>query len=179
MSLLLKVVILFGIIGSMQAENLEKNNVTLIAGWGRLLEPTTILGEKEYYVVSDQKANWHGAAEYCARKNMSLASIESDDEYKKLRNYLFNKNVLGKGYWLSGSNLADPSMYTWSSTGKSISTFNRWLKNEPRKGVNCLFTSYQFNWYTTRCTDQHYFICSRPLEPICGANGSCIFPNIY
>lgn len=52
----------------------------------------TIIGDKNYLVVATQKFNWHKAYQACAKIGMSLASIDSYDENKELKDFLYNQS---------------------------------------------------------------------------------------
>ncbi|XP_013119383.2 C-type lectin lectoxin-Lio2 [Stomoxys calcitrans] len=142
----------------------------------RFFNQPVLLGDKEYFIGAYQKLNWHRANQLCALGNMSLTAIESSTERDLLSTYLYSKKMLGKGYWISGSNLADPNTYTWSQTGRNF-FYTAWQYRQPPAGPTryCVQTNGQFYWTTSNCLIERYFICSRPLEPACGANGNCYY----
>lgn len=48
-----------------------------------------VLGEKYYIPYSVEKVSWYRAYQLCAKVGMQLASIESETEFKNLRDYLY------------------------------------------------------------------------------------------
>ncbi|XP_073815161.1 C-type lectin mosGCTL-7-like [Musca autumnalis] len=134
---------------------------------------TKVLNDKEYYVGTSSMVNFYRAAQICAAYNMNLASVESDQEFQSLRTYLFNNSILlGYQYWLSGTNLPAASEYVWLSSGSRI-TNSKWAITPGSTANQCVRTNDNFMWVARPCTDLHYFICSRPLVPTCGAFGGC------
>nr|BAA93690.1 haustellum specific protein A [Sarcophaga peregrina] len=134
---------------------------------------TTVIGDKNYQVIITAKLNWHKAYQACAKLGMSLASIESETENKSLKDYLYSQSILANQFWLSGTNLADKSTYSWQSTGKPM-TFTQWAPNQPGTLANrCTYMNFNGQWVTDSCYAKKYFICSQPVTPICGASGSC------
>ncbi|TMW49778.1 hypothetical protein DOY81_005135, partial [Sarcophaga bullata] len=138
---------------------------------------TADLGDKRYFIITSQTYNWFKANHVCSSKGMSLASLETETEYKTLKDHLYNKDLLGNGFWLSGNNLDGTSSYTWLSTGNTFS-FTKWATGQPDTATtkNCVKTDGSFNWITATCTedaDKAYVICSRPLVPDCGLTGGC------
>ncbi|XP_005188676.2 macrophage mannose receptor 1 [Musca domestica] len=139
-----------------------------------------VLNDKEYYVGAFSKVNWYRAAQTCAAHGMTLASIESSAEYESLRNYLREKKLYGNQYWLSGTNLPASSDYVWLMSGTRLS-YTKWATNPSTTANQCVRTNDNFLWVTGACTESHYFICSRPVEPACGVFGRCQFkynPNV-
>ncbi|XP_061390182.1 C-type lectin 37Da-like [Musca vetustissima] len=137
---------------------------------------TIVLNNKEYYVGVSNKVNWYRAVQTCAAYDMSLASIESNEEYESLRQYLFNNKQWGTQFWLSGTNLPDRSNYVWLTSGKRIS-YEKWAQSPSTLANQCVRTNGNFLWVTGACTDSLYFICSRPVEPACGVFGRCLYTH--
>ncbi|XP_037824303.1 C-type lectin 37Db-like [Lucilia sericata] len=138
---------------------------------------TTDIGSKRFLIKTGKKLNWYQANHACTRVGMTLASIESETEQTNLRNYLFSQGHLSDGFWLSGNNLADETVYTWLSNGNKLS-YTNWLSGQPSPLANyCVFTDVDFKWNTVLCAgttpDVKYYICSRPLVPNCGITGRC------
>lgn len=48
------------------------------------------IGEKYYLPYSIEKVSWYRAYQLCAKVGMQLASIESETEFKNLRDHLYN-----------------------------------------------------------------------------------------
>ncbi|XP_075169081.1 C-type lectin 37Db [Haematobia irritans] len=137
---------------------------------------TKILGDKQYYIETYDKLDWYQASVACTQKGMTLASIESEKEYRRLGSHLIIQGLKDKKFWLSGSNLVN-NEYKWMDSGKSI-VYEKWSA-EAREGQNkCIQTDADFKWGVKDCTtddDKAYFICSKPLLPNCGPGGACRF----
>ena len=52
---------------------------------------TVDLGDKRYFIITSQTYNWYKANHVCSSKGMSLASLETETEYKNLKDHLYNK----------------------------------------------------------------------------------------
>uniref|UniRef100_A0A1I8NJ23 C-type lectin domain-containing protein n=1 Tax=Musca domestica TaxID=7370 RepID=A0A1I8NJ23_MUSDO len=142
----------------------------------RSLGLTVVLGEKQYYVGVSQKVNWFQANYICAARGMSLTAIESEAENENISNYLFANHIDNAGFWISGSDLAAHRQYTWLSSGANFN-YTQWTKGQPPTNANnrnhCVSTNNKFEWTSSSCTSEQFFICSRATEPACGAKGSC------
>ncbi|XP_065368711.1 C-type lectin 37Db-like [Calliphora vicina] len=137
----------------------------------------TDIGNKKYLIKTDKKLNWYQANHACTVAGMSLASIESETEQTNLKNYLFKQNHLNDGFWLSGNNLADATVYTWLSSGNKLD-YTNWASSQPSPTPDyCVYTDANLKWTTEACGGTtpvtKYFICSRPHVPDCGITGRC------
>lgn len=54
------------------------------------------VGKKQYYVETDDTGNFYQAANACTQLGMTLASIESKAEYKRIYSVLRNSGKYGK-----------------------------------------------------------------------------------
>uniref|UniRef100_A0A1I8NQD5 C-type lectin domain-containing protein n=1 Tax=Stomoxys calcitrans TaxID=35570 RepID=A0A1I8NQD5_STOCA len=179
----LKLFTLFGLMALLNGKVLDANNVkdeeAVVAGVKnpRSLGLSKISGDKEYFIGNFFKLNWFQAVQMCALNDMSLTAIETEDEQNDLKKLLEDNSLLDMEYWLSGTNLADRSQYMWMNTGKAV-TYVKWEDGEaPRAASNrCIRTTNKLDWTAEDCGQvKSYFICSRPLEPACGAQGKCVY----
>ncbi|KAM7343820.1 C-type lectin mosGCTL-7-like [Cochliomyia hominivorax] len=137
---------------------------------------TTDIGRNRYVIEKDKTVNWFQANHACTLLGMSLASIETEEEFKSIKKYLNDQDITLQNYWLSGSNLADSAnaAYTWLSSGNKLD-FTKWQTGNPLTTAGlCIYTDGEFKWNTIDCakTTKNY-ICSRPLVPDCGITGRC------
>ncbi|XP_013119384.1 perlucin-like protein [Stomoxys calcitrans] len=180
MSSILKLLTLFGLIallnGNILGASKENMAVTKDKIIPRTVSTSIVMGEKQYYIGTFQKLNWYEASLACAKRGMTLTAIESMEENDNLRKFLYNQSLMEKGYWTSGSNLADVNQYTWMATG-STPIYTNWVAAEPEiVESKCVCTNELFKWKTEVCADtKQYYICSRPLLPPCGVKGACRF----
>ncbi|XP_059224859.1 uncharacterized protein LOC106096278 [Stomoxys calcitrans] len=189
----LKLFTLFGLMALLNGKVLDANNVkdeeAVVAGVKnpRSLGLLKISGDKEQsgssvnlflnFCLLFLKLNWFQAVQMCALNDMSLTAIETEDEQNDLKKLLEDNSLLDMEYWLSGTNLADRSQYMWMNTGKAV-TYVKWEDGEaPRAASNrCIRTTNKLDWTAEDCGQvKSYFICSRPLEPACGAQGKCVY----
>lgn len=54
------------------------------------------VGNKQYYIETDDTGNFYEAANACTQLGMTLASIESKAEYKRIFSVLRNSGKYGK-----------------------------------------------------------------------------------
>ncbi|XP_075168959.1 C-type lectin mosGCTL-7-like [Haematobia irritans] len=138
---------------------------------------TKILGDKQYYIETYDKMDWHQASVACIQKGMTLASIESEKENKLLKRLLNDYDLLDKKYWTSGSTLANANEYVWMDSGKKV-VYTNWNAGPAPAANKCIQTNESFKWVEQTCNQadqKSYFICSKPLIPSCGPRGACRF----
>ncbi|XP_065368713.1 lectin subunit alpha-like [Calliphora vicina] len=133
-----------------------------------------IAGNKQYFVEKAVRVNWHRALQTCAKMNMSLASIESATEQTNLKTLLYSNSALEKQYWLSGNDLSASRNFVWFGNGKTFS-YSSWASGPgTSSSQRCVSTNAAFNWRRDSCSNLHYFICEKLVEPPCSFEGECL-----
>ncbi|XP_020716093.1 C-type lectin 37Da-like [Ceratitis capitata] len=121
---------------------------------------------KEYFLVKHTKLDWYGAAYYCKHADARLVQIESNEEKRKLKEFLKQNKAATKSYWTAGNTIEDSYFWRWGIGGVQI-TFTDWAKSEPQiKGDEaCLLLKEQsLQWSAVNCTTTNYAICERKTD---------------
>lgn len=78
----------------------EKTNLILLPSCGLLFFAicavnglVTDIGSKRYVIETDKSVNWYQANRACTVLGMTLTSIDSEEEYTNLRNYLSDQGM--------------------------------------------------------------------------------------
>nr|ADI87388.1 putative lectin alpha-subunit [Lucilia sericata] len=123
---------------------------------------------KEYLIETEAKYNWYQAWHECARKNLQLVAIETEEKNNAIIDVL--KKVVGKplNLWLGGNDEFSSGRdynrpFYWLATGKQFS-FTSWSPNNPdndRKREHCVhfWEKKPYQWNDIDCTTQMGFIC--------------------
>ncbi|KAF4518096.1 hypothetical protein B566_EDAN007797 [Ephemera danica] len=82
--------------------------------------------------------NWFGAGNFCARLNMTLVMIETEEEEVAIVSHI-RVNYGELVYWTAGNNLANNDVWVWEPTGMAITYFD-WHQGEPNHmtGEHCI-----------------------------------------
>jgi len=138
--------------------------------------PLTTLATGSYY-ISPNKDNWYGANNFCRANGLRLVTVLTPTEDALLDQLMqqfstqvsTTRDVLWKnGYWTSGNNLANNSVWVWASTGTPITWFD-WFPDQPSnyQGTqNCIvawtyipFDQNAIKWDDIGCMTPLNFIC--------------------
>lgn len=60
---------------------------------------TTDIGGKRYLIVTDKSVNWYQANHACTVQGLSLASIETEEEFNSLKRYLLDQGKIINIIW--------------------------------------------------------------------------------
>ena len=139
---------------------------------GVLPPPITCSGstfETSCYAFFGDLETWSGAEERCVAWGGHLASVESPEEDTFLGDWPLELNIAmgnGTGIWLGGTDSLQDNDFRWPDN--SPITFEGWAPNQPDNGpggVDCIEkrNDATARWYDQRCTDEHPFVCEKPL----------------
>jgi len=131
--------------------------------------PLTTLGVKKYYIGIFFKANWARSAQYCRYHGMHLASINTEEEQKKLEDHIQSLGFGHEHFWTSGTDQAEEGKFFWMATGKPL-TYENWNIGEPNnyeyeggEREHCLELWNRdgkgLKWNDTPCSFETFFIC--------------------
>ncbi|EDW74577.1 uncharacterized protein Dwil_GK21332 [Drosophila willistoni] len=123
--------------------------------------------DSRYALGTFAKLNYFQAQITCASNGYTLASINSEADQQRIRNFFYTRghsqlHLLNEPIWTSGTNLANLNNWVWLSTGR-IFTFRNFESGSPSSsyqrclGVNGI-TSL---WVAEDCSAQRYFLCER------------------
>uniref|UniRef100_A0A8C5EFY4 C-type lectin domain-containing protein n=1 Tax=Gouania willdenowi TaxID=441366 RepID=A0A8C5EFY4_GOUWI len=99
---------------------------------------------------------WTDAQRYCREKHTDLATFDSMDDILKL-----NRPSLE-------GTLNDDNSWKWSSTGKSLTGFSNWAKNQPNfyKALEkCAMIDTSGRWFDSFCSHKKSFVCYTESTP--------------
>ncbi|XP_028128388.1 uncharacterized protein LOC114324755 [Diabrotica virgifera virgifera] len=126
-----------------------------------------------YDLGFDFQGNWYDAAVFCKSRNMSLVSIESEEENAFLYELMKQRYGESMEYWFWTSGIQRNNRWVWTSTGRPIEYFN-WMTYQPdnqRSQENCI--EMRYNWYTgMRWNDRNgldcgvHALCEAEIEPV-------------
>ncbi|XP_045479164.1 lectin subunit alpha-like [Harmonia axyridis] len=127
--------------------------------------PLVDLGGHFYYFETYFKANFFKAMQFCRDRGMNLLSIESEDENKRISEYLLKHANGIEEFWTSGTDLGEEGKFVWLSTGKYF-TFTYWSYPQPdnagKLGEDCVEIwklPDRWAWNDNKCTIEFHFIC--------------------
>ncbi|XP_017783958.1 PREDICTED: C-type lectin 37Db-like [Nicrophorus vespilloides] len=130
-------------------------------------QATHEFGNKDYYLESLIKANFHNAFMFCQRLGMQLLTINSNEEYDYLYKLITTELSFGPDskLWTSGTDIAREGKFHWLSTGYPVK-INKWLPGEPDNdnGEHCMeFWNNNGNigLNDDKCHSENYFICEK------------------
>jgi len=135
----------------------------------RFSMPLTTLGTKKYYLGIFFKANWARSAQYCRYHGMHLASVNTEEEQRKLEEHIQSLGFGHEHFWTSGTDQAEEGKFYWMSTGKPL-TYDNWNAGEPNNYKyeggeleHCLELWNRdgkgLKWNDTPCSFETFFIC--------------------
>ncbi|KAH8412039.1 hypothetical protein KR222_007094, partial [Zaprionus bogoriensis] len=121
------------------------------------------IGNKFYYIATDQRVNWFEARERCAALESHFASFKSKEEFNAVKNQLMPRI----DYWIDFTNLGTGRNFYSTVDGRSPQ-FIDWIDGEPinlRENQNCGMVYYrtsrhQMNYES--CLKKWAFICEYP-----------------
>lgn len=124
-----------------------------------------------YLFIDDISGVWSDAVHHCAAHNAHLASIETTDEDKFLRNQSNKLFKCGRNssasFWVRGTDDVIEGIWAWHDTNEPV-TFTSWAPGQPQNssGEDCLvlFGMHGFLWDDAFCTDKYHFICEENEE---------------
>ncbi|XP_017771193.1 PREDICTED: macrophage mannose receptor 1-like [Nicrophorus vespilloides] len=87
--------------------------------------------DKWYYFETFYKATWFKAFMACNRMDMELLSIDSNEEFDKIHEFVKNKTEYknNQDLWTSGT-MKDAGQFNWMYTGNPVSV-SRWHTGQP------------------------------------------------
>jgi len=135
----------------------------------RFSMPLTTLGTKKYYLGIFFKANWARSAQYCRYHGMHLASVNTEEEQRKLEEHIQSLGLGREHFWTSGTDQAEEGKFFWMSTGKPL-TYENWNTGEPNNYKyeggeleHCLELWNRdgkgLKWNDSPCSFETFFIC--------------------
>uniref|UniRef100_A0A8C5EH20 C-type lectin domain-containing protein n=1 Tax=Gouania willdenowi TaxID=441366 RepID=A0A8C5EH20_GOUWI len=123
------------------------------------------LFHREYnYVNISMK--WTDAQRYCREKHTDLATFDSMDDILKLNRPSLVTPYTWIGLWddpraWKEGTLNDDNSWKWSSTGKSLTGFSNWAKNQPNfyKALEkCAMIDTSGRWFDSFCSHKKSFV---------------------
>ncbi|XP_017780312.1 PREDICTED: C-type lectin 37Da-like [Nicrophorus vespilloides] len=87
---------------------------------------------KNYYLETLIRANFHNSFMFCQRLGMQLLTINSNEEYDYIYKIITSELTFGwdSKLWTSGTDLGREGKFNWLSTGQPIK-INKWLRGQP------------------------------------------------
>ena len=119
------------------------------------------------YCIVERLETWNRADWFCRQHQMSLVSIETQEEQNRLFQLLKNsEKEYDFGFWTSGSLNDSTGTWTWASSGQPL-TFTNWRKGQPDNFDNDQHAMYiwkvePFDWIDSYRHWVTYFICEIP-----------------
>jgi len=125
--------------------------------------------EASCYAFFGDLETWSGAEERCIAWGGHLASVESPEEDAFLGDWPLALDIAmgnGTGIWLGGTDTLQDNDFRWPDN--SPVSFEGWAPNQPDNGpggIDCIEkrNDATARWYDQRCTDEHPFVCEKPL----------------
>ncbi|XP_062550755.1 low affinity immunoglobulin epsilon Fc receptor-like [Armigeres subalbatus] len=133
-----------------------------------VLLPLTI--EAKRFFIPNFKTNWHKAHEFCISLEMSLVSVESQNDHNELVKFTKRTDKFSNAsrFWIGASDLAEEGVYTWVSSSRLV-TFTNWAEGEPNNGnqsehciemIHNTYVNRIWQWNDIDCRGfQAYFVC--------------------
>ncbi|XP_046659405.1 perlucin-like protein [Homalodisca vitripennis] len=122
-------------------------------------------GRKVYKVERFFKVNYFGALVHCTTHGGRLASIESKEEIKLIKEAIGKSGIRNDQFWISGTNLP-LGQWVWMSSGEPLlPDYSDWEPGEPNNAGDerCLEFYEKDNngymWNDKNCMEQIYPIC--------------------
>ncbi|XP_017768251.1 PREDICTED: C-type lectin 37Db-like [Nicrophorus vespilloides] len=120
---------------------------------------------KLYYFESDYKASWFNAFVACRNMGMELLSIDSDEEFDKIHEFVKEKMNYRNGLtiWTSGV-MKQKGQFIWINTGNPV-TLSKWWSGTPNNYGGHEFCMHvwlkhkQFLLNDAECQMESYYIC--------------------
>ncbi|XP_017770305.1 PREDICTED: C-type lectin 37Da-like [Nicrophorus vespilloides] len=124
---------------------------------------------KLYYIETFYKATFYKAFMSCSKLGMNLVSIESDDEFDKLHEFIKTntKYEHGMAFWTSAAAM-EPLQFHWMLSGYPVGLASKWLPGEPnnKQGNEYCMHLWVHNkklvMNDESCTTQAFYICEQP-----------------
>ncbi|XP_055620293.1 C-type lectin 37Db-like [Toxorhynchites rutilus septentrionalis] len=122
------------------------------------------------YYVSDFRANWYRATEYCFYMGMQPVIVETAEEHNKVIEVVKDSNVFTNDSfiaWIGASDLGEEGIFVWHATGTRVRYAN-WRPGQPDNDKNqedCVtlmnMPAAGWEWHANDepCWNSHYFIC--------------------
>ncbi|XP_073832280.1 lectin subunit alpha-like [Musca autumnalis] len=125
---------------------------------------------RRYLIDAEQKYNWLSAQQACARRNLQLVEIKSEDKNEALVEVLssvFRKRPIN--LWLGANDEFNTKKdarrpFYWSSSGKRMD-FTNWADGSPANAgsnehcVHICAKTKNYKWSDLPCTEQIGMIC--------------------
>ncbi|XP_001661648.2 perlucin-like protein [Aedes aegypti] len=132
---------------------------------------------KPKYHIATYAANWFESSEYCHRKGMQLAIIDSEEKQDAAVQAAEAEELHSSGFfgvWLGATDLARTGNFVWHNTGARM-RFSRWKPGEPSGGgEHCVVLYYwpkqgfNWTWNDAPCErDYLYAICENAGGTTC------------
>nr|AEQ16381.1 perlucin 4 [Haliotis diversicolor] len=122
------------------------------------------------YIILPETGTWLTAMEYCKAFGMSLTIVQSADENKFLKDYLYTHRgtyTSAPDFWTAGTHLMSTE-WAWAGTDEEIEMFF-WGPGEPNNvgsTERCLsfYANANFTWDDEHCTYPGYPLCEKQLQ---------------
>ncbi|XP_017768249.1 PREDICTED: C-type lectin 37Db-like [Nicrophorus vespilloides] len=119
---------------------------------------------KFYYLETLYKTTWFKAFMACSKMGMELLSIDSDEEFDKIHEFVKDKMEYKNDLeiWTSGV-IKEKDQFGWINSGNPV--FSRWHPNQPNNYsghqfcLNIWYFNKQFLLNDMECDTNMYFIC--------------------
>ncbi|XP_055627943.1 C-type lectin 37Db-like [Toxorhynchites rutilus septentrionalis] len=128
------------------------------------------------YVVSEFKANWFRASEYCFYRGMQLAIVKTPEEHRQMVEVSKDSHAFSNDSfiaWFGGNDLAEEGIFIWHATGERVRYAN-WRPGQPDNYggdedcmalMNIPASGWQWHANDGPCQNAHYFICQNINDP--------------
>ncbi|XP_042348174.1 galactose-specific lectin nattectin-like [Plectropomus leopardus] len=116
------------------------------------------------YQFNNVKKTWAEAEHFCTTIGGNLASLESDDVYKALREGIFRVSAAHTNTWVGGYDSSHEGIWLWSDGRKF--DFKGWADGEPNNsggGENCMEINFKGKDFVNdiKCNQKKAFLCAR------------------
>uniref|UniRef100_A0A1A9X2Y7 C-type lectin domain-containing protein n=1 Tax=Glossina brevipalpis TaxID=37001 RepID=A0A1A9X2Y7_9MUSC len=128
-------------------------------------EPFKRVGEKLLY-FSDETANWFKANNICRSIKGFLVSIDNENAWDTIKEYLTNEITDKRRWWISANDLDSEGNFVWANTGTPME-YNAFAKSQPddygtnEDCVHLRFKEAKYEMNDMDCRRENHFICER------------------
>lgn len=125
--------------------------------------------QKRYILQVRAKVNFFTALQTCRDRGQRLANVLTPGENDCLGGLISDTTFNENRFWISGSDLNNPGVYVWESTGQPV-RYTNWYPGQPTHTVSptgevqhcieVLFNPHGYlQWADALCSAQHFFVC--------------------
>ncbi|XP_053369707.1 secretory phospholipase A2 receptor [Clarias gariepinus] len=128
-------------------------------------EPWVFYRGAEYY-LSSQAYPWEMVLFTCKMLGADLLSLHSKEEQAFIHDRMMKAAHGATEWWIGLSTSSVPEGFSW--TDGTALDYENWKNGRPssQPGRNCVSMSLTGSWSTSRCVDQHGYVCKRRIVSV-------------